>query len=365
MGCCCNKEEKTADCNHDIDLIKAHFSMSSFDPDNMRINTFSSQYLASCQQQEKESLTDRSFVNERKRGSSYLNSIELCRVQEFATTIFSSPIKSPKEKKRKSVMLTDCKKQSRNNVGLIFLKTFTTTNGSGDNSSVHKKMNMSAATLNLSPKSKICSTENLNMSPRKRALKSLNKKTVIFLVYPSGTNKDEVVYEVFKDYGFEKISVGSLLREYGVKHPEYGTEILKYVFKKKDVCSNIVVSLILEKVISSESQRFIISGFPKNEDNSMSWRKTIGSQLEVAALVMLTYTRKEYEFELNERAKNSGGERIPFKDAMKKFDYFLTHTNKVADYYGESRCIRISAKLEDHVISSQLLKHDLVTNILW
>lgn len=366
MGCCCSKEDKI-DCKHDIDLTKTHFSNCSFDPDSMRINTFDSQYIASRHEHEKESFTDRSLVQERVRGSSYLNSMELYRVQEFATTIFASPVKVPNEKKRKSVRLTDSpnrKKQGRNNDRLIVLKTLTT-NGSGEIETLNKKVGLSAATFNLSPKRKSCATENLNLSPRKRALKTLNKKTVIFLVYPSGTNKDDVVHGVFKDYGFEKISVGSLLREYGVKHPEHGTEILKYVFKKKDVSSNIVVSLIQEKINSSESQRFIISGFPKNEENSLSWRQKIGFQIDVAALVMLTYTRKEYEFELNERAKKDGCKRLPFKEAMKKFDYFLTQTNKVADYYGESRCIRVSAKLEDHVISSQLLKHELITNILW
>lgn len=360
MGTCCQKEYRQDNLSS-MDL-NTQYTISSFSQDKLMINSFSAQYIA-CSQ-ENESILKKSYVKERLRRSIYFNSLDLSKIQEFATTILSSPIKSSpspkKEKKPKNLKLTDSpEKRGRNSNGCNLLKKLSTF-GSVQNESL--KASITATTLNLSPKKRLYET--VNLSPKKRTLKSLSKKTVIFLVYPSGTNKDDVVFSLFKDYGFEKLSIGSLLREYGVNHPEYGAEILSSVFKKKDVSSDIVVNLLLQRILFSESQRFIISGFPKNENNMLAWKQIVGSQIIMGALVMLTYTRKEYEFELNERAKKDGDKRITFKEAMQQFDYYITETNKVTDSLANGCCIRVSAKLDDHVILNQLIKHELITSII-
>lgn len=364
MGCCSNKDENSRCCCHEMDLNKfKHLSISSFNPDEMRINGFSTEYTP--MKRDNSISYDTSSLREKKRGSTCLNSVELLKVQEFGETMYLSPKRDKDEgeenskKRKRNTHFTDTPSpKKKGNNGLVLLKTL----GSLDSFNTVKEMEV--CDMSLSPKKRFYATDSLNRSPKKQ-LKALDKKTVVFLIYPSGTNKDEAVFNVFKDYGFEKISVGSLIRECGVKHPDYGSEILKDVFKRKDVSSSIVVNLILEKIMSSDTQRFLISGFPKNEDNSITWRQIVGSRLEVAAVVMLTYTRKEYEFELNERSKKDGTDRIDFRHAMYKFDYYITETNKVPERYGESKCIRISAKLDDHLMATHLLKHDLITSKLW
>lgn len=197
----------------------------------------------------------------------------------------------------------------------------------------------------------------------KLKFKKLPKKSVVFLVYPSGTNKDEIVYPTFKEYGFDKISAGSILKENAGKHPVYG-EIINNCFRNNlDIKGDIIVNLINERIQASELDRFLVSGFPRTEDNSRSWKKVIGTNISVVALVMITYTRDEYEKELNERAKIEGN-RIGIKEAMTKYNFFLKETNQVFDDFGKEKCIKISAKLQDHLFGPRLIKNELIAAIV-
>ena len=198
-------------------------------------------------------------------------------------------------------------------------------------------------------------------SPRKGSIiKILDNKIVVFLVYPSGTNKDESLFPYLKDYGFEKISVGSLLKEASISHT-YKEEISKCLAEKSDVKDDIVVELIKEEISKSNSHRFLISGFPKNENNSEAWKRIINDEIEVAALILITYTRKEYEKELSER-KEKYGSRIGFKEAVLKFDYYLKNTLKVFDDFGSKKSIKISSTVEDKTIAGMILKNEILSS---
>lgn len=203
-------------------------------------------------------------------------------------------------------------------------------------------------------------------SPKKkdfRNFKDLNKKNILFLVYPPGTNKDEIVFPFLEKYGFELISISNLLKTDGAKSKKYVKQITLSMEQHVDVPAEIVVDLILNRIESSSNKKFLISGFPRNEDNSSYWKEIVGTKIKVAALIFISYTRKEYEIELVERQKKYGS-RLSHKDAMKKFDYYLKYTNLVFDDFGYSKCIRVSAKLEDSLIGKYLLKHELLSPLL-
>lgn len=81
------------------------------------------------------------------------------------------------------------------------------------------------------------------------------------------------------------------------------------------------------------------------------------------ALIYITYNRKEYEIELNERKLKGDGKIIEHKDAMKRYDYFLNQTTKVFDDFGLNKLIRVSSQLADNLIISNISHNKLIANL--
>ena len=180
-------------------------------------------------------------------------------------------------------------------------------------------------------------------SPRKKStLIQTDKKIVIFLVYPQGTKKDQDVYPTMKSNGFDKISVDEL------------------IIDQNNNSSETVVTLLLERIFNSTSNKFIISGYPKNIEDVEVWKRITSNYVYVSALVMITYTRKEFENEIIEREKVEG-KRISLKEAMSNFDYFLRNTMNISNEFGSKKCIKITAKIEDKLIATTILKNDQVS----
>lgn len=184
---------------------------------------------------------------------------------------------------------------------------------------------------------------------------------VVFLVYAPGTNKDDSLYPTLSKRGFQKISIGELLKEEGVNHEVYGKQIQECFDQRKDVPGEVVVRIIESKIDGYKEKftRFLICGFPRSESNSQAWKKIIRKKYVVHALVYITYTRKEYEYEIKLRTQNSG-KKFDYQDLIKRFNYFITSTKLVFDDFGEEKLIRISAKLEDNLICDHIMRHKLI-----
>ena len=99
--------------------------------------------------------------------------------------------------------------------------------------------------------------------------------------------------------------------------------------------------------------RFLVCGFPRSEENWNSWKKLVGSSINVSALVSITYTRKEFEYEIRLR-EGQDGKKYHYKDVIKRFNDFLNNTYPVFKSFDEKKMIKISAKLEDDQICNHL-----------
>lgn len=179
-----------------------------------------------------------------------------------------------------------------------------------------------------------------------------DKISVVFLVYAPGTNKDDALFPAFQKRDFMKISTGELLK----KH------FSDLITAKKEIGGDIVVNLIQEFIEANKERctRYLICGFPRSEDNSSSWKKIIGKKYSVTALIYISYSRKEHENELAERAKRDN-KSINYNEIGKVFDYFIKNTAQVFDDFGEKKLIKVSAKIPDETIISTIMKNELIS----
>lgn len=207
-------------------------------------------------------------------------------------------------------------------------------------------------------------SDNLKESlPRRYSSRPLDNKLIIFIVFPPGIVKDDAIFPLFRSYGFENINIEKLIQEQGISNELWGKKIKKCLSSGKEIPSHILVSLLLEKINNSSAYYILLSGFPKNEDQASCWRKAVKNRINVIAVVMITYTRKEYESEITAMAEKQG-KRISFKEAVVNFDYFIQNTYKLCNYFGASKCLKISATLKEDLIAVSIMKSDIVSSKL-
>mmetsp|Transcript_4188 Transcript_4188/g.4315 ORF Transcript_4188/g.4315 Transcript_4188/m.4315 type:complete len:117 (+) Transcript_4188:1-351(+) len=106
------------------------------------------------------------------------------------------------------------------------------------------------------------------------------------------------------------------------------------------------------------NRRFFVSGFPRCEHNSKTWKTLAEGRAKVISLVYLSYTRKEYFNELEIEEKKNGT-KYDFNLMTERYNYFLTNTRYVFDDFGKKRVIKISATLNDDFIVSKVMKTGL------
>lgn len=200
----------------------------------------------------------------------------------------------------------------------------------------------------------------------KKGLSKVNEKPkVIFAVFAPGTNKLDLFSEKFKTLGFEKVSTRELLRE-EIKHNTSLASNIKSCFDKHvNVSGDIVTDLLIRHIdsqIEKGHSRFLIGGFPRSEDNTRSWKSKAKDKYDVIALIFVSYTRKEYEIEVEERKIETGAE-MSNDEIMKRFDDFILNTNHVDDDFGRSLMIRYSAKVRDDLMAEEVFNNELFSSL--
>lgn len=191
--------------------------------------------------------------------------------------------------------------------------------------------------------------------------------SVVFGVFPPLVNKYRILAQPMSKHGFVCISTKDLLKE-AIESKEEGFERLAEAMKKKEFASSdLVVELILRKMypeIQKGHTKFFISGFPRCEDNSRSWKKLANSKkVSVKALIFLTYTREEHLLEVRDEEDYSKIPQKPENLISELFDHYLKHTRDVFDDFGLNKLIKISAKVEDETIVEKVLNNDLIESI--
>ncbi|KAI3816590.1 hypothetical protein L1987_16292 [Smallanthus sonchifolius] len=127
---------------------------------------------------------------------------------------------------------------------------------------------------------KAVSTEVLNPADA-GILSKARSPTINFVLGGPGVGKGTQCTRVAETYGFTYLSVGDLLRKEISSNGEYGDMILETITKGKIVSSEVTVKLLKSAIESGETNRFLIDGFPRSEENRLAYEQIIGIEPEV------------------------------------------------------------------------------------
>jgi UMP-CMP kinase len=104
---------------------------------------------------------------------------------------------------------------------------------------------------------------------------SPKKPTVIFVLGGPGSGKGTQCQNLVKEFKFTHLSAGDLLRNELTKGTKNSELLESYLKDGKIVPMEITINLIKNAMEASESNRFLIDGFPRQMDQALQFEKSV------------------------------------------------------------------------------------------
>uniref|UniRef100_A0A0E0L6W3 UMP-CMP kinase n=1 Tax=Oryza punctata TaxID=4537 RepID=A0A0E0L6W3_ORYPU len=155
------------------------------------------------------------------------------------------------------------------------------------------------------------------------------KITIVFVIGGPGSGKGTQCAKIVKQFGFTHLSAGDLLREEAKSETEQGTMIKNLMNEGKLVPSDLIVKLLFKAMRESGNDKFLVDGFPRNEENRQAYENII--QIEPEFLLFIDCSKEEMERRILNR--NQGRDDDNINTIRRRFDVFQHQTLPVIQYY--------------------------------
>jgi len=166
------------------------------------------------------------------------------------------------------------------------------------------------------------------------------KPTVVFVLGGPGSGKGTNCARIVQDFGFVHLSAGDLLREEMASGSSHGEMIKGMIKEGKIVPSEVTVSLLEGAMEKSHAKRFLIDGFPRNEENHQAWERQVAPKVNFEFVLFLDCPEHILEQRLLKRGQASGRDDDNLESIKKRFRTFQEQTRVVLDYYGKLGKVR-------------------------
>lgn len=183
------------------------------------------------------------------------------------------------------------------------------------------------------------------------------KPKVVFVLGGPGSGKGTQCANLVKQYGFIHLSAGDLLRD-EVKAGGPNAEMIESIQKEgKLVPSEILVKIIKSRMENKENERFLIDGFPRNQENLDVWNSIINDIADVKFLLYFTCTLETMEKRLLKRGETSGRSDDNLEAIKKRFETFEQQTKPIAALFEtQGKIVKLDAEREVDSIFEELQK---------
>jgi len=152
---------------------------------------------------------------------------------------------------------------------------------------------------------------------------------LVFVTGGPGSGKGTQCTKIVEHFGFEHLSAGDVLRLEQNSGTETGNMIKGMIKEGKLVPSETTVKLILKAISESSNNKFLIDGFPRNDENREVWDRVAGLSPEF----ILFITGSEEEMERRVLSRNEGRDDDNIETIRKRFKVFNESTLPVIKHY--------------------------------
>lgn len=162
------------------------------------------------------------------------------------------------------------------------------------------------------------------------------KPTVVFVLGGPGSGKGTQCSNIVEHFGYTHLSAGDLLRAEIKSGSENGTMIQNMIKEGKIVPSEVTIKLLQRAIEESGNEKFLIDGFPRNEENRAAFEAVTG----IEPSVVLFFDCPEEEMERRLLSRNEGRVDDNIETIRKRFTVFLESSIPVVEYYESKGKVR-------------------------
>ncbi|MCD7448822.1 UMP-CMP kinase 3 [Datura stramonium] len=162
------------------------------------------------------------------------------------------------------------------------------------------------------------------------------KVKIVFVIGGPGSGKGTQCKRIAQQFGYAHLSVGELLRQEINSGSETGSMIEKIMKEGKLVPSDVTVRLLQQAMQGIDNDKFLIDGFPRNEENVKTFENL--TKMEPEFVLYLDCPLDEMERRLLSR--NEGREDDNIETIRKRFKVFMESTLPAVEYYESKGKIR-------------------------
>ncbi|XP_070038779.1 UMP-CMP kinase 3 isoform X2 [Nicotiana tabacum] len=152
---------------------------------------------------------------------------------------------------------------------------------------------------------------------------------IVFVIGGPGSGKGTQCKRIAQQFGYTHLSVGELLRQEINSGSETGSMIQKIMKEGKLVPSDVTVRLLQQAMRGMDSDKFLIDGFPRNEENVKTFENL--TKMDPEFVLYLDCPQDEMERRLLTR--NEGREDDNIETIRKRFKVFMESTLPAVQYY--------------------------------
>ncbi|PIN00336.1 Uridylate kinase/adenylate kinase [Handroanthus impetiginosus] len=169
---------------------------------------------------------------------------------------------------------------------------------------------------------------------------------VVFVLGGPGSGKGTQCANIVQHFGYTHLSAGDLLREEIKSGSENGTMIQNMIKEGKIVPSEVTIKLLQRAIEENGNDKFLIDGFPRNEENRAAFESVTGIEPEF----VLFFDCSEEEMEKRLLNRNQGREDDNIETIRKRFKVYMESSLPVIEYYnskGKARKIDAAKPIEE------------------
>ncbi|XP_043697849.1 UMP-CMP kinase 3-like isoform X2 [Telopea speciosissima] len=159
---------------------------------------------------------------------------------------------------------------------------------------------------------------------------------VVFVLGGPGSGKGTQCANIVEHFGFSHLSAGDLLRAEIKSGSENGAMIQNMIKEGKIVPSEVTIKLLQQAMQESDNDKFLIDGFPRNEENRAAFEKVTG----IIPEFVLFFDCSEEEMERRILNRNQGREDDNIDTIRKRFKVFVESSVPVVEYYESKGKVR-------------------------
>lgn len=168
------------------------------------------------------------------------------------------------------------------------------------------------------------------------------KPKVVFVLGGPGAGKGTQCQKIVEHFGYTHLSAGDLLRaERNNPGSQYGELIENYIKEGKIVPVEITCSLLEKAMTESGKDKFLIDGFPRNQNNLDGWNNVVANKIDLQFVLFFDCPLDVCLERCIKRGASGSGRTDDNEESLKKrCGVYINETRPIIEHYEKDNLVK-------------------------